>query len=386
MSVPQIRGWCPSAYRPMLSGDGLVVRVPPPLGEITSRQSAGLADLAERFGNGLVDLTNRGNLQIRGVRPDGHGPLLEALGALGLLGPVAEVRHAIVLNPFRTEGSVDAQIAKLLAQALASPDFAALPSKFGFSVETGPRRRLAHVSSDIRIEAGEGGLIVRAEGCSLGRAVVRVGSAVALAQEMARWFIASGGIGADGRGRMARHLAAGAEIPDTLAGDCEPLPAAPPPDPGVYPDGALVGVPFGQLTASDLRTLSGVGARVFRITPWRMIFLPGVDEASLPHLDGALITAPADPLLRVDACTGAPGCPQASVETRDLARSLATRLPADATLHVSGCAKGCAHPRRADLTLVGRDGGFDLVRNGAPWDDAIRRGIDPRQVADFING
>jgi precorrin-3B synthase len=99
--------------------------------------------------------------------------------------------------------------------------------------------------------------------------------------------------------------------------------------------------------------------------------------------DGLILT-PDDPRLAVTACTGAPGCPQATVETRALAAALAPRLRSGTRLHVSGCAKGCAHPGPADLTLVGRDGAFDLVVGGAPWDEPQRRGIAPRDVAALI--
>ena len=67
MSALAIKGWCPGALRPMLSGDGLVVRVRPYGGRLDATQAAGLADLAERYGNGLIDVTSRANLQIRGV-------------------------------------------------------------------------------------------------------------------------------------------------------------------------------------------------------------------------------------------------------------------------------------------------------------------------------
>ena len=80
MSAPAIRGWCPGAHRPMASGDGLVVRVRPPLGEVTPDQARGLADLAERFGNRAVELTNRANLQIRGVAPETHGAVIRGAG------------------------------------------------------------------------------------------------------------------------------------------------------------------------------------------------------------------------------------------------------------------------------------------------------------------
>ncbi len=65
-----------------------------------------------------------------------------------------------------------------------------------------------------------------------------------------------------------------------------------------------------------------------------------------------LITDPADPRLRVTACTGAPGCPQALQPTRDLARTLAPQVPQGQHLHVSGCAKGCAHPKPAASPYV----------------------------------
>ncbi len=60
---------------------------------------------------------------------------------------------------------------------------------------------------------------------------------------------------------------------------------------------------------------------------------------------------------RVIACTGAPGCLQASVETRALARALAPHVPGG-MLHVSGCAKGCAHPGAAPLMVTATPGGL----------------------------
>jgi len=39
-------------------------------------------------------------------------------------------------------------------------------------------------------------------------------------------------------------------------------------------------------------------------------------------------------------------------------------MPDGAVLHVSGCAKGCAHPGVAPLTLTAQADGFDLVRRG----------------------
>ena len=82
MSQFAIKGWCPGALRPMRSGDGLVVRIRPHGGRLSPAQATGIAELAERFGNGLIDVTNRANLQIRGVSDAGHASLIEGLARL----------------------------------------------------------------------------------------------------------------------------------------------------------------------------------------------------------------------------------------------------------------------------------------------------------------
>jgi precorrin-3B synthase len=385
MTGPAIRGWCPGAHRPMASGDGLVVRVRPPLGELTPAQAEGLADFADRFGCGVVELTNRANLQLRGVEDAAHAPLLDGLAALGLLDAdaAAEGRRNIVTDPFRgLSEDRQTRIAAQLAEGLADASFAGLPSKFGFVVDAGAIRRLHDISGDVRVEASGQRLIVRADGAATGRPAADAVEAVDLALALARWFLASGGIGPDGRGRMARHLGV-TSLPETLAGDLPPNLAEPGPLPGPHEGSTLAAAAFGQLDSRDLRTLAASGAPVLRITPWRMVLLPGVTASRLALAKG-LILAPSDSRLAVAACTGAPGCPQATVETRALAATLAPRLPPGTRLHVSGCAKGCAHPGPADLTLVGRDGAFDLVADGAPWDDPSRRGIAPRDVAALI--
>ncbi|SEM91303.1 precorrin-3B synthase [Loktanella fryxellensis] len=383
MTAPAIRGWCPGAHRPMASGDGLVVRVRPPLNTLTPAQALGLADLAAQHGNGLIDLTARSNLQLRGVTEASHAPLLAGLSALGLLDHDAdrEGRQNIVIDPFRVPDDGQDRIAQGLSTGLTATDLRPLPSKFGFAVDAGPLRRLDGISGDIRVEASGETLLVRADGHATGRRVADAAQAVDLALALARWFIASGGVGADGRGRMARHLAAGAVLPAAFAGDALPNAAAAPPPPGACDMGLIVAPAFGQLTPAALRSLAATGATALHITPWRMVLLTGVTH--LPSLPD-LITAPGDPLLSVVACTGAPGCPQASVETRALARRLAPHLAPGARLHVSGCAKGCALPRAATLTLIGRAGRFDLVRNGTAWDDPVQRGLDPDDIATRI--
>jgi precorrin-3B synthase len=383
MSRVAIKGWCPGAHHPMPSGDGLVARLRPRSGRLSPAQASAIADLAERWGNGLIDLTGRANLQIRGLHAQDHEPLLAALVQLDLvdLDARTENERNILVAPFWNEGDDTQWLAVQLERALGERPLG-LPAKFGFAVDCGEARLLAQASADIRIERGsDGGLMVRADGSSHGRSVTRC-DAVAVALSLAKWFLVSRGA-ERGRSRMAAHIASGTRLPESLAGRTVPACALPPPSPGVHASGALVGLAFGQMQSATLKFLAG-HASGLRVTPWRMILLEGVSQ--MPQHDG-IVTCALDPLLRVAACTGAPACEAAYAETRALAAALAPFVPAGTDLHVSGCAKGCAHPRSAAVTLFATADGFDLVRHGATKDAPVRRGLtragilaDPRAV------
>jgi precorrin-3B synthase len=376
MSAFAVKGWCPSALRPMPSGDGLVVRLRPRGGRLSARQAAGIAELSQRHGNGFLDLTGRANLQIRGVSEQSHAPLIEGFDRLGLVDAElqTEIQRNILVEPFWRDGDDASPLAAELEQALARHP-PGLPEKFGFAIDCGASRVLAQAPADIRIERGvDGSLILRADGASRGRSMAReaiIPGALALAE----WFVASGGV-TNGRGRMAAHITGGAKVPDRCLGETQPANALAPPKPGLCAVGALVGLAFGQLHGETLAHLASLGPGL-RLTPWRMLLVEGL--RAMPRHEG-LVTADDDPLLRISACTGAPICDQAFAETRELAAALAPHLSAEAVLHVSGCAKGCAHPATAAITLVGTADGFDLVRNGSARDVPMMRAIDREDI------
>ena len=380
MTAFAVKGWCPSALRPMLSGDGLVVRLRPRGGRLSADQAVGIAELAQRCGNGLIDLTSRANLQIRGVREASHEVLVNGLARLGLVDDdqAMEAQRNIIAAPFWREGDDTHALAAELERRLAARALG-LPEKFGFAVDCGAARVLAQVSADIRIErAVGGGLIVRADGAQQGCAVTQT-DAIGAALSLAEWFVASSGV-KGGRGRMAAHLATGARLPDALSGKAKPAPDGASPSPGIHRGGALVGLAFGQLQSETLSFLADLGPGL-RLTPWRMILIEGLRE--MPRCDG-IVTRANDPLLRIVACTGAPACPEAQVETRRLAASLAPYLAPDTRVHVSGCAKGCAHPNASDITLVGTPRGLDLVRDGSPRDVPVQRGLTIADVRALV--
>lgn len=358
-----VKGWCPTAHRPMLSGDGLIVRVRPKRGRLTLEQVRAVADLAEIFGDGALSLTNRANLQVRAVQPNAHPALLTALVEAGLVDPDPdlEARRNIVVAPFWREGDVADRIAHELEASLG--DLPDLPPKFGFAVDIGPARLLADTPADIRIERSvDGGLIVRADGVDCGHPTTP-GAAVEAAFELARWFIDNGGREV---GRMARLI----DVKPRVERPTEPAATVSRPQPGQGDIGGLVGLPFGEAPASALRDLvQESGARAVRLTAWRMLALEGGSIGK----NAAFVSDPGDPILSIDACPGAPRCASAEVETRAIARRISAEAPGD--VHVSGCAKGCARRSNAAVTLVGRDGRFDLVRNGAADGTPVLTGL-----------
>ena len=135
--MSRVKGWCPGAHRPMMSGDGLVVRVRPRLARLDRAQALGLAALAQRFGSGVIDLTSRANLQIRGVTEADHEALLQELARLDLLDADAslERRRNVLVTPFWQPGDLTERLTRALLGAL--PALPELPAKVGFAVDTG---------------------------------------------------------------------------------------------------------------------------------------------------------------------------------------------------------------------------------------------------------
>ncbi|MCC5977177.1 MAG: precorrin-3B synthase, partial [Salinarimonas sp.] len=330
------KGWCPGAWRPMRSGDGLILRLRPPGGALTIADLRRISDGVTRYGNGIVEVTRRAALQIRGIADDDRAAALRAdLQVHGLVDDDAQAEAArqVVHDPF-----TDCEFGLALEHALVDAvrddaALASLPAKFGFLIDHGKPRRLAATPGDIRIErATDGGLCLRAAGCDEAVAITP-DNAVTHALALARAFARHPAVIAGRFHRMKALMEsgeAGGLYQDAGLGPLvktTPAPHADAPRPGLHPDGVLIALPFGQIEASALDLLADAMAThavtAIRLTPWRAFYLPGADSACLKMLArNAFITDPDDPLARVDACPGAPACESGLIETRALARDL----------------------------------------------------------------
>ena len=391
------KGWCPSLFAPMASGDGLLLRVRPPGGVLTGEAARALAGAAAEHGNGVVELTNRASIQARGFRDGSVPPFAARMIAVGLADPdpAAEARRAVIAPPLSGDDPTAhpdaARAVRAVEDMLARETrLSALPPKFGVLVDAGGVLPVGTAPADIRVHlTGDGPQVadVSLDGSDLAAR----GDPADLVLRLALAFLALGG------GRRMRAVAA-----DTVFAQAglAAAPVAPASAPGAaagwlaYPGtgrGAFaVGLPFGGTDAATLAALADLsgefGDGTLRVTPFRAFALPGVtDPAGLrvrvERL--GLIASADDPRTRIEACPGAPACASASVPIRaDAVRLAALALPG--TLHLSGCAKGCAHPATADITLVGEAGRYAIVRHGRAGDAPEARGLSLADVENIL--
>jgi precorrin-3B synthase len=414
MNAPVPKGWCPGALRPMESGDGLIVRLKLTGGIAALDLAMRISDWSRRFGNGEIDLTARANLQIRGVRDATLPGLQDAIADVGLLddNPDGEAIRNVIASPLAgidPSAVLDIRpaVAALEARLTGDPGLYALPAKFCFAVDDGGRPGLDGVRADVRFEAVSGpvfnvwldGALDMALGpCKpdevpdvaaglAGVFLARRGDARRMRDLVER--IGAAAIAVEASLPLLRHSREGGNSFRASARADERIPAFTGMTGGIL----SVGLPFGRVSAHDLEYLAEqateAGATEFRLTPWRAVLVHCPSEQDATRLVNALppdafILDPADPRRRVAACVGAPACTSATADVRADAGRLAALVPVAAFLHLSGCAKGCAHPRPVPVTLVGNSGRYDLIRNGVPSDSPTRKGLTLDEAAFYL--
>ena len=445
---PRRRGMCPGVLAPMEVGDGLLVRVRVPAGVLPAAAAARIAELGHRYGNGLVDLSHRGNLQLRGVSAADMEALIAALRTLGYVSENAEseaVRNVLTSPTAGLDGTavldVRPHALALDARLAADRDLHRLPPKFGWLVDGGGQATLFDSSTDVRFDAVAGavnGPLFRVGlGGDFEKAALlghcRPDDLVELAAALARTFLELRQTLAEPPRRMAGLVRAlGVEAlrervgawlltcphPSHAAHGPLPSPASqerelsppqisfpPPPSGGgsgwgqtppsrnfLGPQPSWLGVafPFGRLDCDRLEALAALTHEI-RITPWRALLLAAPQEGTAEKataLGGILDHG--DIRLKLTVCSGITGCDVGTTDTHADGLAIAERaaglLEAVRMVHVSGCAKGCAHPGAADVTLTAREGVYDVALNAAPGGTPWRSGLTPPEAVTAVAG
>lgn len=385
---------CPGLWRVVPARDGGICRVKLPGGLLTSAQARAVVEAARLYGSGVLELTNRSNLQLRGVREECQEPLVQHLLAAGLgpRNPAADDVRNLLLSPAAgrdRSAHLDTRplAGRLLALLENTPEFHSLSAKFAIQLDGGEALAMLDHPHDLWLSALPGGthLAFGLAGCPRDPALgaIPLAQAELLVEAVLRLFLQVAGA----HTRMRQLLA---ELPVEQFMARLPLPVQQPRATPVRPRydspplGAhvqaqsgwvmlLAGAPLGRLQADQLHALADLadteGSGELRLTPWQGLLLPDIPGsrravvAQALHDLGMLLEARA-PLARLLACSGLPGCARAQADTKTDARQLAERLPGQiAQVHLSGCPRSCAAAHIAPYTLLAQPGGrYDLYR------------------------
>jgi precorrin-3B synthase len=369
---------CPGALQTHAAADGALARVRVPGGLLTGGQLRALAAAARDLGDGALELTSRGNVQLRGLADGAEAELGDRLAAVGLLPSASHERVRNVLASAltgRAGGHVDVRpwVRALDAGICADPALAALPGRYLATLDDG-RGDVAGLGGDVGLLAlSPAEVALTLAGTDSGFRA-HPDDAVALALAATRAFLDERAA----RGGTAWRLA---ELDDGVAavtarlsgrrGMTVDLPPAPTPGPvgaAAQHDGrtALVAVvPLGRLTADQAELLARLADEV-QLTPRRSVVVPdlaedAVDDAAVAlHRTGMVFDADSA-WTRVTACAGRPGCAKSLADVRaDAARAVADgTLPAGgARQHWAGCERRCGRPRGEVVDVVATGTGY----------------------------
>jgi precorrin-3B synthase len=389
---------CPGLLRIVQALDGGICRIKLNGGSISAAQAEAVADAAERFAGGVIEATNRANLQIRGIG-DGQRALVDSLLAAGL-GPHTaagdDVRN-LMLSP--TAG-IDRQMLfdtrplaeQLLLTLQSHPHFHDLSAKFAVQLDGGEALAMLEHAHDLWLSAIErdgeewlafglagcptqapAGVVRREDGHALVVAVLELFLELARPEQTRMRHLLAEYPVAGFLARLAEHLSLKSIVdwhrsssPDVLHIGAHPQAQA---------DRFYVGAvpPLGRLDPSMLRGAAQLavefGDSYLRFTPWQSLLLPNVRQADVPEVirrleELGLLCEADQPLSRLIACTGSSGCVKGLAETKGDALQLAALLQRHGhvlNVHLSGCQRSCAAAHVAPVTLLAvAPGHYDL--------------------------
>ncbi|MEA9977599.1 MULTISPECIES: precorrin-3B synthase [unclassified Pseudomonas] len=411
---------CPGLLRIVPALDGGICRIKLAGGSITSIQAAAVAEAAQRYAGGVIEATNRANLQIRGIGAEQDALIAILLSAgLGPNNPASDDVRNLMLSP--TAGIDPQQLfdsrplaAQILGTLENEPRFHDLSPKFALSLDAGEALVMREHPHDLWLSAlevdGEVLLAFGLAGCPghdapLAAVALAEGHALviavldaflesarpeqtrmrhllaampveeflrAVAQRCGRELIREGISAVYQRNRAARFSNKFVPTESKLS-LIEHLHL------GLYQQSVAgrvavgAAVPLGRLDASMLRAVAQLAAQwgdgTLRLTPWQSVLLPNVcgEHASTVmaglHAAG-LICNREQPLANIIACTGSAGCVKGLADTKTDAFKLAVLLEhhgLNLPVHLTACSRSCAAAHIAPMTLLAtRAGHYDL--------------------------
>jgi len=387
-----------------------------PIGTIPLDAFTELCAAAQTHGNGVMEITARGSIQVRGLNAASAPRFAAATAALGIAAEDGIPVLSNALAGIDPEEILDAgALAADLRRALARGPLAGrLAPKVSVAIDGGGALNLDGIAADVRLraEATNRGVSLCVGIGGDGASAVQLG-AIAPAHGVEAVVRALEVIAQRGRDARACDVfkAEGVTVFQAALSSCPALCRAStshaqsepkdvdgrdkPGHDGVgmrgdaiglhrLRDGSLacgVGLAFGHADAASLERLAeaagAAGATGVRAAAARALMIIGLTHETLSSFVAAaerlgFIVRADDPRRHVVACAGAPICSSAHIGARAIAPAIAQasapHLDRSFTIHISGCAKGCAHPAPNALTVVGTSDGCALIADGCTRD------------------
>jgi precorrin-3B synthase len=366
---------CPGVLRPHEAADGAMVRIRVPGGQTSGAALRNLSRLAQTYGSGLLQLTSRASVQVRGLPEVVPEPFEDAVAQAGFLpsAPHERIRN-IVASPLTGLAGGQADLRPLLARLdralLAEPRLTQLPGRFLFVLDDG-RGDVAGLGGDLgyrALDAGRGELLVGERRRVRPVRLLEVADALVdlalrfLDAREEEWHVrqldhpliegteadpalapAHGSKGS-GRGSKGEHGPKGSR---TAGAPGKTLVA------GTVGDHLVADVPLGLLSPVQVDAVhAAVGGGPVVVTPWRSLVLPYAAPVRSTMEAVGLVTEPDHAWNLVSACVGAPWCSSGRADTRTLASQLVAAGGPGGRTHLSGCERRCGAPAGPHVDLV----------------------------------
>jgi ferredoxin-nitrite reductase len=399
---------CPGLFVPSIAQDGLLVRLRIPGGLLNVAQCEAIAALADDADSGFVEVTNRANIQIRGLQADVSIEALEHLQAVGLASPIAAVDALRNIMGSPTAG-IDRQqlldtrplIAAWNEYLTTRPDFAVLSPKFSVCFDGGEAVSVRDRPNDISLvaEAIDHEILFRLHlnlgdrgdaPCDVG-VLVKPQESLPLLSAIAEIYCDYTEqvlkIEKQRKPRLRDLLHDwGVELFLQQVVDRLPFSWQRSESPantlllnhyqhlGVHSQRqagfSYMGVvlPLGRLETQQWRELTTLAARysngILRLTPWQNLLLTDIPTPKVAAVQAeieqlGLYVSATHPHSAIVACSGLSGCKASATDTQENALTLANHLAEHLTLdrsiniHFSGCEKSCAQHHTSDIALLG---------------------------------
>ena len=381
---------CPGLLRIVPALDGGICRVKLPGGVLRNAQARAIAEAARHCASGVLELTNRSNLQIRGVLPGQESALIDALLGAGLGPRVAaadDVRNLLLRPAAGLDPQARMDVRPLASQLLDllqdTPALHALSPKFALQLDGGEALAMREHPHDLWLVAEDDQhLLLGLAGCPGDTPLARVEATQALdvVRELLLLFLEQA---TPEQSRMRQLLAQTPadellqRLQARLDFPLQPVPLTWQPSAaldhapaGIYPQAqnglcmVVAGAQLGRLHAEQLLTLAELSERLgdgeLHLTPWQGVLLGNVAKEKADELLAALgelglLTQAEEPLLGLVACTGSAACARGLADSKHHALHLAERLResgARPQVHLSACPRSCASARVQPYTLL----------------------------------